>query len=750
MGAKLQLTVESNFDEATKDFKRFGDVSEDQQKRIDESLGKIGGRSKTTLSGLKDQLETTAKSYHNAGQGSKALGAQSRLLERKIFALTKAGGSGTEAMKVLQKELDGVRGTMRRNERRSKMLANGKKLLAAGSVAVAAAAAAAGAALIKNAFDAARTGDEYAKAARNIGVTAEELQQFNFIAERSGVDTGKMNNALKKMNENVGKARTGQGELFSMLSKTNPKLLEQVKNAESSGQAFELLMGELQGTANAADRTALAAAFFGRAGKEMGSIASLSAEEMQGLKDEVAGLGVMTNAQAAQAEALADSQHNLQTAIKGITMELGAKLFPVITRVMDVIVQMIKTGGPLRNMFENTVKAVAPVVKVLGKVMLAMWKLQAIIFDKVIGSIRAFVGAILKIPGVKKVFGAIGEGVKKFAEGTVKVAGDMSGSIDDAFDKTKFKAIENFLAMDDLENKKQQAYKDTTVVLSEESNKRLDLQAADVAAGKERQKLETANLAQRLSTEEQLEANSHQKRVTEILAFLENNRLAEGASFEAKVANMESERERILALDTLTADERVAVEEAFTQRMKKLSEDRATSQRAEIEQRVDNMTKFFSASVSLIAIFGKKSKKAQRVAAIAQKVLDISTATRKGILATQAAFAAGGGIPGGIGPAIATGAQAAANVAAIASTSIPTAQTGASIVVPDNPTTSRADTVPVIAGPGETVEVTPRGEESSRTVRASVYLGTREIYNTVQDGIDAGEITITDANIRAA
>jgi hypothetical protein len=95
------------------------------------------------------------------------------------------------------------------------------------------------------------------------------------------------------------------------------------------------------------------------------------------------------------------------------------------------------------------------------------------------------------------------------------------------------------------------------------------------------------------------------------------------------------------------------------------------------------------------------------------------------------------------------GAMGAAQIAAINSTPIPKAQTGTPVdgyTIPDTGRSAKADRVGVMASPGETVSVTPRGER--RQQRTIVQIGERVILDVVKDAIDNGDLIISTENIQ--
>ena len=87
-----------------------------------------------------------------------------------------------------------------------------------------------------------------------------------------------------------------------------------------------------------------------------------------------------------------------------------------------------------------------------------------------------------------------------------------------------------------------------------------------------------------------------------------------------------------------------------------------------------------------------------------------------------------------------------AKVGAIASTPIPSGQTGLNYTVPDTRSNSN-DGHAVNASAGENVNITPRGEESGQTTTVIVQMNERELFRGVQKGIDSGAIKFNSKNI---
>ncbi len=186
--------------------------------------------------------------------------------------------------------------------------------------------------------DFAKKGDEISKTARQIGLTAEALQELQFAAERQGITTEDFTKSLQKMNKNVGEARAGTGTLTTLLNKTNPALLEQLKLVDNSEQAFALLVKEIEKLPNQMEKAALANAAFGRSGKNMLILAEGGTEAIEALREEARKYGgILSDVAAKNAEEFVDSMTDLKASLWGVKIMIMEKLLPAIIPIIDKI-----------------------------------------------------------------------------------------------------------------------------------------------------------------------------------------------------------------------------------------------------------------------------------------------------------------------------------------------------------------------------------------------------------------------------
>jgi tape measure domain-containing protein len=233
-----------------------------------------------------------------------------------------------------------------------------------------------------------------------------------------------------------------------------------------------------------------------------------------------------------------------------------------------------------------------------------------------------------------------------------------------------------------------------------------------------------------------------EQRRAAIDGYLQNRMSAEQMNSEQRLEFLKTEQAKILELDIFTAEQRLELQKYFQQQTAKTEEDIA---RQRIATRA-KMYKAFAMFADLGAANSKKlflfSKAASAVSAginswlaYTEVLKDPSFAGRPFARQVQAALVLASGL---------------AQQKKILSAKMPSYETGGRFVVPESPT-SRVDSVGMRVNPGETVDVTPRGEAPGGAMtKVVVMLDGEMLYSSVQEGIDSGQITITNDNVRAA
>jgi hypothetical protein len=331
--ADLKLTIDADYKAASQAFKELADSSEATREKIEKF-------SDSFKSEHIDKFIDKQKLLESALTGTRgevaAMTTAQKNYEREIEKLIRSGlDPESEAIQKLRNEHDKLADKIKKTNEVQKaqedLMKGAEKAAIALFAAMAAGVAAIGVATQKTA----EMGDQYAKTARIIGMTAETFQELDYAAKMSGVDN--LKGSLEKLNKSVADVRGGTGALTNYLKENDQQLLGQLKTVNSNEEAFELLMDAIGKAPDEFSRAELAQAAFGKSGQELILLANEGADGIANLREEARKYGVMSNEAAANSEAYLDAQSRLKAALTGVSTELTAKLLPGLT---DTITKM--------------------------------------------------------------------------------------------------------------------------------------------------------------------------------------------------------------------------------------------------------------------------------------------------------------------------------------------------------------------------------------------------------------------------
>jgi hypothetical protein len=204
------------------------------------------------------------------------------------------------------------------------------------------AAAAAGVAMTVVAMNkAADRADNLAKTTARLKFPIEAFQEWQFVAQQSGMDTAIFDKGLEKFTRTIGEAKVGTGALTTMLKKSNPELLKQLGRTENSADAFDIFVQAMRETTDQSVKLAMAQAAFGRAGAKFVNVADTSADAVAALRKEQRENGIITAEQAAAAEAYNDALNSLKQSFTGVLQGALLPMMPAATHYIRLLRQWI-------------------------------------------------------------------------------------------------------------------------------------------------------------------------------------------------------------------------------------------------------------------------------------------------------------------------------------------------------------------------------------------------------------------------
>jgi hypothetical protein len=220
--------------------------------------------------------------------------------------------------------------------------------------------------------------------------------------------------------------------------------------------------------------------------------------------------------------------------------------------------------------------------------------------------------------------------------------------------------------------------------------------------------------------------------------------------YEAERSLLEDRQMKLQELTAMNNDTRFLEEEQITLAMseldkeyydekEKLEKDAAAAETARNLARLNAASAIAGGMSAILKVVGKEHHNA----AVAAKGIDLAQA----VINTASGVANAlkdGPAPIAIANSIAIGLAGAAQIATIATTPIPSAETGGRFLVPD--TFTGVDGAVMRVNQGEVVDVTPRGGSGNaygEPVHITINLDGRPLVDFFNDKIDSREINIT-------
>ncbi len=225
-------------------------------------------------------------------------------------------------------------------------------VIGAAMTAATAAAVATGKAFINAANSTAQYGDNIDKMSQKMGISAKAYQEWDFVMQHAGSSIDSLKTSMKTL----ANAAVSGNDAFTKLGITQ----EQIANM-SQEDLFGATISALQNVTNETERTALASKLLGRGATELGALFNMSAEETEGLKQQVHDLGGVMSDEAVKAAATyQDEMQNMQTSLTGVKNNLMSQFLPGISSVMQGLSKVFsgdKSGmGAITSGIQSVIK----------------------------------------------------------------------------------------------------------------------------------------------------------------------------------------------------------------------------------------------------------------------------------------------------------------------------------------------------------------------------------------------------------
>lgn len=221
--------------------------------------------------------------------------------------------------------------------------------LAKGFAVVAGAATTASVAAAKLVQEIADLGDQAAKDARKLGISASAVQELGHAARLSGGDFDKIKTSMGVFAKNLDTALVkGAGPAKDALEELGISLDDPRLLSRNPIDALELLADKMQEMPNDSRKTANAMHLMGRSGAELIPLLNAGSEGIREMRQEFRDLGaVIGEDQAAANEEYNDSLERLRAAQRGIKVTIARELLPVFQEAIGDTLEWVKSNREL-------------------------------------------------------------------------------------------------------------------------------------------------------------------------------------------------------------------------------------------------------------------------------------------------------------------------------------------------------------------------------------------------------------------
>lgn len=206
--------------------------------------------------------------------------------------------------------------------------------------------------------DAADKVDNLGKAAKRLGVSAEQLSALRFAAGESGIEFESLANMAAKAAKNVA-TMVSQGNTTARLGDLTVQLTDATGQVRSLSELLPDLARGIESAGSEADQLRLAQRFFGKGGgDQFVTLLKESGTFVKGLADQTArahALGVVfTEDQVTKLTAYRDAVGRVQEAWLGVRARVMTQVAPDLTRVIDDLALRIAGMPTLVDALRNT------------------------------------------------------------------------------------------------------------------------------------------------------------------------------------------------------------------------------------------------------------------------------------------------------------------------------------------------------------------------------------------------------------
>ncbi|MDN6326450.1 MAG: hypothetical protein L0J48_00335 [Alkalibacterium sp.] len=219
-------------------------------------------------------------------------------------------------------------------------------------------------AMAKMATSTAEAADEVHKGSQRMGISTDAYQELDFWASQNGMSQQDMEKAVGRLNQRMGDAANGNEKYSTALESLGVSMDDVREGTISTDEAFATSIQSLSEMENGQEQAALASELFGtKLGREMLPALQDGALSLEDAKEMAHEYGMVMGEEAVNSGvAFTDALDQAQRALGGVTREIGAAVLPILTTMLEWVMENLPA---IREMFSNVFTRVKEVFDIV-------------------------------------------------------------------------------------------------------------------------------------------------------------------------------------------------------------------------------------------------------------------------------------------------------------------------------------------------------------------------------------------------
>lgn len=226
------------------------------------------------------------------------------------------------------------------------------------------------AALLGNAYNAAKNADELNTLSQQYGISTAEIQKMNYAQDLIDVSTETMLSSIARLTREMGQGSAAFDQLGVSITNTDGTM-------KSSEEVWYATLEALSQVENETERDILATEIFGRSAMELAGIVDDGGAALKLLGEEAEASGMILGQEAVDAaNNFNDSIDKMKATATAAFLEAGATLadalMPALEKLIEIVTDVVTWFGNLDGQTQTVILTILGVVAAIGPLMTAI------------------------------------------------------------------------------------------------------------------------------------------------------------------------------------------------------------------------------------------------------------------------------------------------------------------------------------------------------------------------------------------